>query len=378
MATKLNVEETLAQARSYFLQGDYDSASFYYKKLKRREIWSEEVSFGVTVGTAVKMTKNKIEPQLWAVMAAYDRLVNVADTYDFTKEEDQKVFVAAFKSIAYLCVVMRQIIEKENDRLEDPDSLEWTDAQSKWYDRTQELYSLEAFMVYHVMDMFWVKLRDRLPADVGTQELQVLTKVALNFSVRNLCGDIRSRISTDQILAVKERIKTYMKERCPDWELPKDPDEGTVRKVVASSRTSKANEESTEEQKTSDNSKWEDLRERRDALNKENDDAKEKIEKMRLERARLNYVLLHSVNAELYMIVVLLLGWTGLPLLYLKAHRFDAAFFLVLYYFIQLVARSPYIAIAVEASLAIMALYKLFTDSTIKDRLVWMPEDNKK
>ena len=89
MATKLNVEETLAQARSYFLQGDYDSASFYYKKLKRREIWSEEVSFGVTVGTAVKMTKNKIEPQLWAVMAAYDRLVNVADTYDFTKEEDQ-------------------------------------------------------------------------------------------------------------------------------------------------------------------------------------------------------------------------------------------------------------------------------------------------
>lgn len=378
MATKLNVEETLVQARSYFLQGDYDSASFYYKKLKRREIWSEEVSFGITVGTAVKMTKNKIESQLWAVMAAYDRLVNVADTYDFTKEEDQKVFVAVLKSIAYLCVLMRQIIKKEDDRLDDPDRLEWTDAQSKWYDRTEELYSLEAFMVYHVLDMFWVKLRDKIPNDVGTQELQALTIVALRFSIRNMHGDIRSRLSNDQILNVKERIKTYMKERCPDWELPKDPDEGTVQKVNVSPETDTANVENKEAQQAPKPSEWEDLRVKCNELNSENEKVKEEVQKKRLDRARLNYVLLHSANAELYMIVVILLGWTGLPLLYIRAHRIDAAFFLFLYYFIQLVARSPYIAIAVEASLAIMALYKLLTNSTIDDRIVWIPEVNKK
>lgn len=372
MATKLNVEETLAQARDYFMKGDYDSASFYYKKLKRREIYSEEVSFGITVGTAVKMTKNKIEAQLWAVMAAYDRLVNVSDTYDFTKEDDQKVFAAALKSIAYLCVVMRQIIRKEDERLEDNDSLEWTNAQSKWYDRTQELHSLEAFMVYHVLDMFWVKLRDKMTGEIGTEELKVLTKVALNFSSKAVYGDIRSRFSEDQILAVKERIKTYMKVRCPDWKLPQDPDGSRVKKVAASPEGT----ESEPEENVDDEEEEKIEIDRRNSLNQENTDAKKEIEKKRLDRARLNYVLLHTTHIELFMIVVILLGWTGLPPLYLKAYRGDTVAFLFLYYFILIVAKSPVIPVLVEACMILLVLYMVLTGATIKNRIIWLPKEN--
>ena len=110
----------------------------------------------------------------------------------------------------------------------------------------------------------------------------------------------------------------------------------------------------------------------------------EEIEQKRLDRARFNYVLLHSTDAMLYMIVVILLGWTGLPLLYLKAYGFRSVLFLFFYYFVQMLikifnsAMCLNLALIVESTMIIMVLYKLLLGSTIKNRLIWLPEENKK